>query len=275
MAAIATEGRIFVAQLVREIRRREVIGANALSPGTKVWRDAVFAFRRSLKNADGPVKAAKLLRAARERLQIGQRQGACFINFSQARSRSGNFEFLTWEAAKHPLLNEGYDGIIVRAYFCMLQRNGSGIAGPRARLAFISWHALARMHERSSVDIFTAKGVVAACGVVGYLLQESAKHANTEINFATDDMLCTGRLRFASSDEGHQYRFFDVSTVLPLDEVPVAKRDQGVAIAWAVHDYIISDDPDPRGRADAIAVLPCRDDDFVSRTLKETQMVQP
>jgi hypothetical protein len=267
MAAIPTEGRVFVAQFTREIRKREAVGADALSPGTKTWPEALTAFRRSLENADGPVKAVKSLRAAVERLRIGQRQRACFVNFFRARSRSGSFELFTWEVAKHPLLNEGYDGVFVRAWFCHLQRNGGGVAGPRARLAFISWHALARMQERSTADIFTARGVVVACGIVGYLMQESIKHAHSEINLAVRDMLCTGRLRFAADEKSH-YRFFDVLTVLPLDEVSNAKRDQGIAIARMVHAYMASDDADPRGRADAIAVLLCRDDDFVSRTLK-------
>jgi hypothetical protein len=122
-------------------------------------------------------------------------------------------EIYAHRRAKHPLMNEGYDGILVRAYFCLLQRNGSGVAGPRARLAFISWHALARMWQRSTVDIFTAKGVVAACGIAGYLLRESAKHANTEINYAAENMICTDRLRFAEA-EGHQYSFYDVATVV-------------------------------------------------------------
>src|SRR5262245_32181260 len=112
--SIPTEGRIFVAQLIREIRRRENFGAGTLSPGTKTWREALIALTRSLGSADGPVKAARLLQAARERLIVGQRQGACFVNFFQTRSRSGSFEILTWEVAKHPLLNEGYDGIFVR-----------------------------------------------------------------------------------------------------------------------------------------------------------------
>jgi hypothetical protein len=123
------------------------------------------------------------------------------------------------------------------------------------------------MQERSSVDIFKAGSVVASCGVAGYLLQESAKHVDSEINFATKDIICTGRLRFAK-DEGSQYRFFDVATVLPLDEVSVSKREQGIAITHMVRKYITGSDADPRGCADAIAVLPCRDDDFVSRTLK-------
>ena len=268
MAAIPTEGRVFVAQLTREIRAREAAGAALLSPGTKTWHEAFLVFRRSLENGGSPVKSAKLLRAAHDPLRLGQRQGACFINFFQARSRSGSFEILTWEVAKHPLLNAGYDGILV---LCSLQRDGGGVAGPRTRLAFISWHALARMRRQSAVDIFTAKGMAAMCGIAGYLLQESDRHVLSEINYAADDMVCTGQLRFVNANERH---FFDVTTVLPLDEVSNAKRDQGTAIARMVHAYITSGDADPHGYVDAIAVLPCREDDYVSRTLKQNTELQ-
>jgi hypothetical protein len=121
------------------------------------------------------------------------------------------------------------------------------------------------------VDIFAAGGVVAACGVVGYLMQESDKHANSEINFATGEMVCTGRLRFAKDQEKSSYRFFDVSTVLPLDEVSNTKRDQGIAVTRMVHAYITSNDADPHGCANAIAVLPCREDDFITRTLRSSE----
>jgi hypothetical protein len=35
----------------------------------------------------------------------------------------------------------------------------------------------------------------------------------------------------------------------------IGSRDQGAAIAWAVHEYVTSDDADPEGYADKIAVL--------------------
>jgi hypothetical protein len=91
-----------------------------------------------------------------------------------------------------------------------------------------------------------------------------------KINYAAENMVCTGCLRFAEAGK-ERYGFYDVTTVLPLDEVAKAKRDQGITVAWAVYNYITSDDPDPRGRANGIAVLPCRGDDFVSRTLKQAR----
>ena len=68
-----------------------------------------------------------------------------------------------------------------------------------------------------------------------------------------------------------RYAFFDVLTAFqPNEEGPQAAQwKQGCAIAWAVHEYIKADDASPKGYADKIEVLPCRDDDFVSRTLKK------
>jgi hypothetical protein len=80
--AICTEGRIFVAQLTRDLAAREIAGAGALSPGAKKWRDAFRDFRLSLINARSPTKAGALLRSAYGRLLAAQGQYACFINFS-------------------------------------------------------------------------------------------------------------------------------------------------------------------------------------------------
>jgi hypothetical protein len=48
----------------------------------------------------------------------------------------------------------------------------------------------------------------------------------------------------------------------------IGSRDQGAAIAWAVHEYVTSDDADPEGYADKIAVLLFHKSDCVSRELK-------
>jgi hypothetical protein len=61
-------------------------------------------------------------------------------------------------------------------------------------------------------------------------------------------------------------------TVLTIDETQVSKRAalaQGRAVMAAALEYAQSDSLDPRPYADKIPVLPCRDDDFVSRTLKQ------
>lgn len=270
MTAVSTAGRVFVAQLTRDLVAREAAGAGLLSPGAKQWNEAFRSFKHAVIKTKSPTKAAAKFKTGLEQLQLAQKNGACFINCHMGRSRSGYLEVLTWEVAKHPLTNAGYEEIIVRGYCCLLQRRG-GIRLGRRRLAFCSWHALARMYERSNqVDIFESRGVVAGCGIVGMLMCMSDKHANTGINYATaDNLLCAGVLRVAD-DEGGAYGFFDVLTAFkPNEEGPqVAQWNQGCAIARAVHDYIESDDPDRNGYADDIEVLPLRGDDFISRELK-------
>src|SRR5438045_5537241 len=72
--AISTEGRVFVAQLTRDIRARERAGANLLSPGATNWREAFDGFGRSLIESAGPIKAAKKFRTALANLKLAQEE---------------------------------------------------------------------------------------------------------------------------------------------------------------------------------------------------------
>jgi hypothetical protein len=273
MTAISTEGRIFVARLTRDLAARESAGAALLSSGTKRWREAFRSFGYALSKSAGPVKAAKMFKAGLAHLRIAQKQQrACYVNAYMGRSRSGYFEVLTWEVSKHPLTNAGYEGVIVRSYDFLLQRTGRILVGQGSKLAFLSWHALARMYERSEADIFDH--IVAGCGMAGLLMRESDKHANTGINYATNEnLLCAGVLRVASNDDGTSYGFFDVLTAFqPNEEGPQAEQwKQGCAVAWAVNKYAKADDSDPSGYADKIPVLPFDRHDHVSRTLTKME----
>ena len=271
VATVSTEGRVFVAQLTRDLMARETLGAALLMPGARGWQPAFQAFGDTIAKCTSPVKAGKVFKAGVERLKRAQASGACFMNSHMSRSRSGGFELLTWEVGKHPLTNIGHEGIIVRSYLFLLTRAGKISLG-RSRLAFISWHALARMRERSKIDLFDSRGVVAGCGLTGLLMRLSDKHANTGIYYATanDNLLCAGVLRTAES-ETDAYSFYDVLTAFQPDEDGPQARQwlQGVATAMAVHKYVKSDDSDPRGYADDIDVLPFHHDDYVSRELKK------
>jgi hypothetical protein len=269
MATVSTEGRIFVAQLTRELAAHECAGAALLAPGTKRWGDAFSGFAHAIAKAKGPVHAAKMFKAGRARLATAQRQRACFVNGFACRSRSGAIEILTYEVAKHPLANQSHEGVLVKGHMCTLQRNGILTLGS-SNIAYLGWHALARMHERSKIDIFAAGGVVVGCGLAGVLMRESDKHLNSQINYAVANenanMICTGILRHARKEDGRYYGFFDVLTVLPDDDPrKLSMLEQGIAVAHAVHKYVRSDDSDPNGYAVDIPVLRCRDDDYVSR----------
>ena len=69
---VATESRVFVAQLTRDLAAREVAGANLLSPGTKQWHDAFRGFGLALSKSGSPVKAAKMFQAGIECLRLAQ-----------------------------------------------------------------------------------------------------------------------------------------------------------------------------------------------------------
>jgi hypothetical protein len=269
VAQVSTEGRVFAAQLTRDLVAREAAGAGSLSPGHKHWLAAFHGFVDEIAKAKGPVHAAKLFKAGLARLHRAQNNGACFVNAHMIRSRSGGFEVLVWEVDKHPLMKSGHEGIIVRGYHCTLQRGGCIRMG-RAKLAFISWHALGRIRERSKVDLFESLGVVAGCGFAGRLMQMSKKHANTGLHYATaGTLLCAGILRTAQNDNDERYCFFDVITAFqPQDGPQAAQWKQGAALALAVHAYVEADDADPEGYANDIEVLPPRSDDYVSRELK-------
>ena len=67
--AISTEGRVFVAQLTRDLAARERTGAALLSPGTTHWIEAFESFGVSVSRSAGPIKAAEKIKAAVERLR--------------------------------------------------------------------------------------------------------------------------------------------------------------------------------------------------------------
>src|SRR5262245_42682259 len=220
---VSTEGRVFVAQLCRDVRRRQREGAGTLTPGALNWTDAFRGFGEYLVKSGSPTKAAKRFAAGRDLLRAAQRNGACFVNCFMTKSRSGFFECLVWEVAPHPLTKHTVEGIVVKSFICQLQRNGRIAVGRGDIVAYISWHALARMKERSKADIFLAGGVVAGCGMVGLLMRESSKHIDTAVHYAirTDDtldhaMICAGVLRLAGTSNVSINGFYDVFTVLPF-----------------------------------------------------------
>lgn len=269
--AISTDGRIFVAQLTRDLVAREIAGAGALCAGTKTWHDAFKGFGYTLSKCDGPVKAATMFKDGIARLTAMHRQGICYVNAHMYRSRSGFMEVLTYEVGKHPVTNSGADGVVVRAYSCQIKRKGRILIGYGDQVAFVSWHALGRMRERGGVDKYIAEGFVAACGLAGMIMRESAPHVNTEINYADDtSMICTGVLRQYRAEGDRLLGFFDVLTVLPIDDdrpAIKAKHTQGQAIGRAVEKYFRSDNYDPRGYGVGIPVIQFRNNDYVSREI--------
>lgn len=263
---VSTEGRIFVRKMILNVRAQERAGADCLSPGARTWDDAFLAFAHSLKGLGGPVRAGKAYAAARERVSKAMREhDACFVNYFLNRKRSGMFEVLTWQVAKHPIHPTTYDGVIVRGYRCILHRRGVIEVGT-SRVAYIEWHALGRLYERTSnATVHTAGCLVGMLGIAGMVMRESKQHLNNAINVAFEDnVLCTGVLRY--TDAG---TFYDCRTVLPADHPKYAAQfEQGRWVAAAVSAYLDADIADPRGYGDKVPVMPIARDDYVTSHLR-------
>jgi hypothetical protein len=137
-----------------------------------------------MAHAGGPVKVAKLFHAGYKRLRETPRSHGCFVNGSDIRSRSGCLEVLTYKTARHPLAGTAHEGVLVLAYAVWLRRNGDVAVSKGRHIAFLSWHALGRLRERGTDDIFVAGGLVAGCGMAGLLMRESLKHVGSGIYFA-------------------------------------------------------------------------------------------
>ena len=262
---VSTEGRIFVRKMILNVRAQERAGAEALSPGARTWDDAFLRFCHSLKGLGGPVRACKVYVRARDRLAQAMREhDACYLNYFASRKRSGIFEVMTWQVAKHPIHPTTYDGVIVRGYRCQLHRRGA-ISVATSRIAYVEWHALGRLYERSDATVHTAGCLVGMLGIAGIVMRESKQHLNKAINVAFEDnVLCTGVLRY--HDQG---TFYDCRTVLPSDEPKYAEQAaQGRWVAAAVMAYMDADVADPRGYGDKVPVLPIARDDYVTKELR-------
>jgi hypothetical protein len=274
--AISTEGRVFVAQLQRELAARERAGASLLAPGHVTWASAFQAFARSFAAFGSPVKAAKMFKARLQPLLDHGQKGAYYVNAHGGGSRSGHVEILTFEVAKHPLLNDGPAGILVNDWVCILHRGGRFMKA-HCKAAFISWHALARARERSELDQLTIDGLVGVCGIAAMLLRDSRKHDDSEINIGIGSLLCVGAMRWVTNEtNGQNYGFLDVLTCYePHEERQRAKIEQAVAMAHAVRKFTHADAADPRGYVDDVPVLPFRAGDYVSRELQASPMFKP
>jgi hypothetical protein len=216
-----------------------------------------------------------MLRDAVPRLHKIQKTGGCYLNSFMSRSRSGLLEVLTYAVAKqdirktsspHPLTGTGQDGVAVRGYYCQLHRGGGvHVAKRGTNFAFLSWHAIGRLHERShGADIFQATNVIAFCGFAGLLLRDSIKHIGTGVYLAAEDLICIGTMRERERD-----KFYDVLTIMERDAIEPRQRAQADAVTKACTKYIASDDADTDGYADSISILPFAEKDYVSLQLKQ------
>jgi hypothetical protein len=261
MATIPTESRIFADRYLREVRRREALHAARISPGTNAWRDALPALYARMAQSGSPTRQAAILRKATTHL-ISDKPEDCphiMIGHSGA-SRSAFLCFATFSAGLHPLIGVAEEGINITQHLIRCDRNGSASLISDLNLAYISKHAIARLHGRE-LDLTGdgATGVFAFIGVLGYLTKNSEKHIAGELCLHFGDTLVVGRTTNGT--------LYDVRTALPADEVSnQAMLEQGRIASHVVASWFADPPDDDRTIADQIPFLPRRADDYTLRS---------
>jgi len=247
MAPLPTESRIFADRYRRELKRREADFSNRIAPGTTNWSDAVYAFFERIDKAGSPIKRASLIHKLTSHLNDHVDEGAHFILDCGGRNRSAGLMFATLSAGEHPLAGIEEEGVNIRQHFVMSQRNGAISAMSGTDIAYISRHAIGRLHERG-LDLTDMKATCAlACvGIVGLLTRGCIKHIDGQMSLVYNDTLITGSLKHAlrdvSGDRGKREingTFYDVRTALPTEDYQNQEViDQGVQASLAVANWL-------------------------------------
>jgi hypothetical protein len=271
MAPLPTESRIFADRYRRDLKRREAVLAERIAPGTKTWSDALAALFERIDRAGSPIKRASLIQRLTEYLNDSIPDGAHFLLDHGGGQRSAGLMFATLSAGEHPLVGVNEEGVNIVQHMVLSRRNGTITASSGADLAFISKHAIGRLHERGhNLSDMKATCVLACVGILGVLTRSSVKHIDSGLALHYDDTLIVGSLKHAlqqmegGGERRYNGTFFDVRTALPADEVRSREMlEQGAYATRAVASWL-----DDRGvskaltqkLADTIPFLPRRED---------------
>jgi len=286
MSPIPTASRIFADRYMRELRKREAAHSNRLAPGTKNWTDAMLSVFDQVGNVGNPIKRAKRIREIANYLNraIDTPDGfAHFVLDFGGSNRSCGLILATLGVGEHPIQGVNEDGINILHHFITSRRGGTVRACADLNLAYISKHALARMHERGlDMDTDGTTGVLSCIGVIGILMRYSKAHADSGMALRFGDTLIVGSLKNAIKDvgggKGVECALFDVRTALPADEVKDYRQvEQGQLATHAVNQWLEQrtlSGPLLDKLAASIPVLPRREDDYTLQAARAA-MEQP
>lgn len=227
---LTTEGRIYARQVLREVKRREPIGASAFGAGSNVstWDAGTSAmFRRMAKGIDVFTKNALL--NTQKRLQAIPREDRGYVLNRHA------FDLVTLTAGGHTLtaIEDLEEGIIVQRHHLEGDPYYVGMV-----LSNISEHALGRYYERSVGKPDVQTGIDLAygtCGQLGMYAASQAHLGNSQIYIPIDDDLyVTGSMKIGTYPDGKwATAFFDCRTVLPAEALDPPHIEQA-NIIWEV-----------------------------------------
>jgi hypothetical protein len=275
MSPIPTLSRIFADRNLRELRRLEALHAGHIAPGARTWREALSALYDRLGRAGGPKQQTAILRSTIDYLDSIPNEDCCHIMIAAcSRSRSATLYFATLSAGQHPFRGASEEGVNIMAHAIHSQRDGTSSGFSDVDIAYVSKHAIGRLHEREHVSDDNLRGVLGYIGVLGHLTRHSEKHITGQLCLYLGDALVVGSLKhgpqYAENDLGGGHAingtFLDIRTVLPADEVRNQDWiEQGLIAGHVVKSWFTDRPDDDSKLADAIPFLPRREDDYTMR----------
>lgn len=245
MSGIPTESRIFADRYLRETRRLEKLHANQLSPGTANWSDALRGLSQRLGEIGSPIKRVAALRGIVDYLNglgaASEQIRHIALHYGQT-SRTAVFSFATFTADPNPLHGSGdEDGLNMLMHQIRTGRQGVELIA-NLNIAFVSRHAIGRLHQRTNeLSGWGFGAVFMLVGVLGFITRRSEAHSESALHLLCQDVLLVGAsrpaLKTAASGENVDATLYEVRTALPADEVKSHSLEQGrlaasAAFAW-------------------------------------------
>lgn len=244
MAPLPTESRIFADRYMRDLRQREASFSNRISRNTTNWADAMYSFYQRVGHAGSPLKRARMIRDLTNDLNEGVMEGAHFLLDCGGANRSAGLMFAAMSAGENPFLGVDEEGVNITQYNIISQRNGDLYVLPDLDIAYVSKHAIGRLHERGH-DLTNMKAtcVLACVGILGLLTRDSAKHVDGGLCLQYDDTMIVGSLKHATKCVNGKHdinaTLFDVRTaLLASDIVDPVMRKQGALATHAVAKWL-------------------------------------
>jgi hypothetical protein len=221
-----------------------------------------------------PKQAAVLAKAITYLDGVSPADTAHIMILAHSAKRAAALGFLTLSAGTHPFLSVNEEGVVMMQTIIGCDRHGRVELKNRIEVAYVSQHALRRLHERS-IDLTDqgALGVLGFIGILGYLTRNSAKHVLGDLSLHFGDTLVVGSLQHGKKRmDGRLINgtFYDVRTTLPADEVRNQDMlQQGQIASQAVARWLVTERSHNLDTAltDAIPFLPRRGDDYATRAV--------
>ena len=271
----STEDRIFVERYRRESKSIDKTNIPILHPGATDWSEAIDGLCLRLRKADGPIKRAVILKDATQRLRDSQSKDTThFVLNHYHGKRAATLGFCTMEFGRHPLVGVNEDGVNVFWHRIGCYRNGAVELKSKYSLAFISRHALHRLHERGGdKELCFAETVATLANIAVYasMVNDSPKHFESTMCLRFGDVLAVGSLWNAASAEYPEESFstYGVRTFLPSDEISErAMVEQGQIAMDVLHRWTTDHNRDPakcEAMWEQIPHLPLKGNDFIEQ----------